>query len=364
MDAIRIACAVSGDALSSQTQSGVAAGTITSLSSIFHDVSTIDTSLSRAERALCAATCPWLRVHAWRHRLNRGACATTARTRNLERALERSRPDVVLLIRNTYRPVSVPYVPFIDTTFALVRRQWRPWSPWTTPAADRLQKIEERYLRGAAHVAVASELVGRSVVDGGVPAERVSVVGGGANIPVATRSVAGSTDPVVLFVGRERERKGLDVLLDAFRRLRTAVARAELWVVGVDPRTELAGVRVFGSVRDREELRALYRQARVFALPARFEPYGLVLLEAMSQGVPCVGTRVGAIPEIVSDGETGLLVPAGDAQALADALLEYLADPERAQAAGEAALADVQGRLSWEHVAQRLAPLLIRVARP
>jgi glycosyltransferase involved in cell wall biosynthesis len=117
-------------------------------------------------------------------------------------------------------------------------------------------------------------------------------------------------------------------------------------------------------VRDREELRALYRQARVFALPARFEPYGLVLLEAMSQGVPCVGTRVGAIPEIVSDGETGLLVPAGDAQALADALLEYLADPERAQAAGEAALADVQGRLSWEHVAQRLAPLLIRVARP
>jgi glycosyltransferase involved in cell wall biosynthesis len=86
----------------------------------------------------------------------------------------------------------------------------------------------------------------------------------------------------------------------------------------------------------------------VFAMPSIWEGFGLVLLEAMAAGRPIVASRVATIPEVVLDGETGLLVPAGDPLALADALARLAADPDLASQFGEAGRERVRRQFSIE----------------
>jgi alpha-maltose-1-phosphate synthase len=102
------------------------------------------------------------------------------------------------------------------------------------------------------------------------------------------------------------------------------------------------------------DVAALLSQATVFALPTLREPFGIAFLDAMACGVPCVGTRLEAVPEIVRDGETGLLVPPGDPVALASALDRLLADPVLARAMGARGRARVFAGGLWCHAAARL----------
>ena len=89
-------------------------------------------------------------------------------------------------------------------------------------------------------------------------------------------------------------------------------------------------------------------------MPTMQEPFGLAFLDAMACGLPCVGTRIEAVPEIVREGETGLLVPPGDPVALAGALERLLADLARARAMGARGRARVFAGGLWHHVATRL----------
>jgi glycosyltransferase involved in cell wall biosynthesis len=93
-------------------------------------------------------------------------------------------------------------------------------------------------------------------------------------------------------------------------------------------------------------------------LPSTFDPCPNVFREAMGYGLPCVGTDCCAIPEIVEDGKSGRIVPIGDAQTLAGALIELLADPAKAEAMGRAAHAEVLATGRWSHVVDRLAERL------
>jgi glycosyltransferase involved in cell wall biosynthesis len=286
---------------------------------------------------------------------------TLLRSRLLERSLRKVDADIVLLIRSTYRPLAAPYVPFIDTTLAMANRDWPAMDVWSRSTSRRLRALERAFLIGAAHVLTASDAAAQSAVDHGVHPDKVTVVGGGANFEPAPSSVAGQTRPVILFVGRDLRRKGGDLLIETFKSIRAKIPESELWIVGVPSASSLPGVRVLGHVADRQELARLYRSARVFALPARFEPFGLVLLEAMSQGVPCVGSRTGAIQHMISHQETGFLIPLDDEVALERSLLHFLRDSSAAQQAGTRAIERVCDQFTWNHVAERIAAALSTV---
>jgi glycosyltransferase involved in cell wall biosynthesis len=86
-------------------------------------------------------------------------------------------------------------------------------------------------------------------------------------------------------------------------------------------------------------------------MPSLEEGFGLPLAEAMAAGLPTVASRVGGMPEIVVDGETGILVAPGDADALADAIVRVLADPELGRRLGEAGRARAVERYSWDVIA-------------
>lgn len=138
-------------------------------------------------------------------------------------------------------------------------------------------------------------------------------------------------------VARLTEQKDLETLIRAFARLVDSYD-AHLAIVGRgDQRARLEQLAASAGIADdvtltgfREDIARLMHAFDVFALPSRWEGFGIVFLEAMAAGTPIVASNTSAIPEIVADGETGFLCPPGDVDALANAIARLLCDaPER-----------------------------------
>jgi glycosyltransferase involved in cell wall biosynthesis len=147
------------------------------------------------------------------------------------------------------------------------------------------------------------------------------------------------------------------VLLEAFDLLRRTRPELRLLLAGPSERLELpAGATNLGLVPF-ESVERLLSEATVFVLPTLREPFGIAFVDAMLCKVPCIGTQVGAVPEIL--GSAGICVPPADAGALARAIAELLADPARRAAMGEAGRRRVLERgYLWPEVGHKLARLL------
>ncbi|HSM13159.1 MAG TPA: glycosyltransferase, partial [Thermoanaerobaculia bacterium] len=162
-----------------------------------------------------------------------------------------------------------------------------------------------------------------------------------------------------------------DELIELWPELVTRVPEARLVVIGDgDDRARLVAKAelsatfpsmVFLDGVDAATLSELYRRAAILALPSRGEGFGLVLLEAMAAGIPCVALEGTAPAEIVRDRETGLLVPDGDRAALLDALVTLLADPELRARLGSAGRERYEREFTFEAFERRFVPLLDRL---
>jgi len=276
-----------------------------------------------------------------------------------------SPPDVILqngaLFAPGQKPVA-PYVLLLDNTCAITEK-------W--PAAPEVGLLPERtfgpdwfrretalYL-GARAIATFSAVVRDSLLrDYGVDPARVHVVGAGCNI-FPERVERHHDGQTFLFVGKESwPRKGGPVLLRAFARLRRERPSARLILVGPSEQFELPEGAVNLGLQSFAKVQELFSQATAFVLPTLREPFGIAFLDALACGVPCIGTNVGAVPEMLDNGALGRLVPPGDEAALCAAMRELLDDPARAEAMGAAGRLKIAERCRWEHVAQRLLPLL------
>ncbi len=172
--------------------------------------------------------------------------------------------------------------------------------------------------------------------------------------------------PIILFVGRVTEEKGVFDLLEAWRRVTASCASAELWIVGPNHRdarflqvVESCGqsksIKVLGPL-PLWEVADLMRQVQALCLPSHGEGTPNCVMEAMACGLPVVATDVGGIPDIVESNRTGLLVQKGDTQGLADALVSLLQDSDQRERMGKAAHA-----FAIEHFdARKTAARLVR----
>ena len=349
------------------TQSGVPAGVIAALERRGITPHSIDSSLTRWQRVLAATealvTNPRVSLSArtaFRGRLHRSRIATRARSANTATAISAATEDAVrvfLVIRGIYCPFNVPYVPYSDNTAELARRLWPPWFPWSRREHGRVVAAEAKYFANALHVFVASAHVAKSLIDDyDIPATRITVVGGGANMPVSHRASTWSAraNPTVLFVGRDWERKGGDLLLTAFDRVTEVLPTARLVVVGSTPPLRRSWLEVRGRVESRKAMQAVYSNADVFCLPTRYDGYGMSFLEAMANELPCVGTDVCAVPDIISHGQTGYVVPPEDPDMLAATLITLLANPDLRRRLGVAGRERVESRLNWDQVVEQM----------
>jgi glycosyltransferase involved in cell wall biosynthesis len=263
-------------------------------------------------------------------------------------------------------PVRLPRVILQDMT--VTQAHTLPGPEGRLQRAGAWIERERECYRNAKGCCVASHWTADSLQrDYGLDASKVHVVGFGRNFdPKPTRRDWNT--PRFLFIGFDWERKNGPMLVRAFARLRERVPAARLDLVGNVPAVDLEGVTRHGRL-DRDDPRArlrmegLLEQATCFVMPSRYEPFGMVYAEAAAAGVPSIGTTVGGAADAIGDG--GVIVDPRDEAALLDAMRE-MADPDRAAAAGAAALARA-GLFTWRAVAERVVRALelpLNVDRP
>jgi alpha-maltose-1-phosphate synthase len=176
--------------------------------------------------------------------------------------------------------------------------------------------------------------------------------------------------PYVIFVGRITRQKGVPVLLRAASGLDrqaqlvlcagqadTPELEAEVTGLVDGLRASRTGVIWIPEMLPKPEVIQLLSHATVFACPSIYEPLGIVNLEAMACETAVVGSRTGGIPEVVADGETGLLVPPGEPEPLAAALNTLIRDPDRAAALGQAGRKRAVAEFGWPAIAAQTAAL-------
>ncbi len=297
--------------------------------------------------------------------------------RDLLPTLERSPPEVVHA--HTYGTHQV------TIAARLCRRHGTPWvltahyhPPWSIEGGwwrRRLRGVYDRWLASptlanASRLIVQTREEERLLRAHGFPLPPVSVIPPGYTPlpppPDDARAFAREfhlDGPYALFVGRLASNKGLLDLVAAFAPLARRDSGATLVLVGEDggmaARVDAAirqrgldgRVRRVGHVASDVLLSAAYREARFLVLPSEYEAFGLVLLEALAQGTPVIASRVGGMPEIIDDGETGLLVPPRSPAELAAALERLWNDGDLRHRLGEAGRTTVVPRYRWPAVA-------------
>jgi len=202
----------------------------------------------------------------------------------------------------------------------------------------------------------------REVIHNGVP-ETTVAEGAAAAAADSDESPRGGR---ILYAGRLRTRKAVAVLIEAFARLRDRFPEAELVLAGDGEQREALEARVArlgldGAVRfpgsvPRNEMFGRYADADVFCLPSIYEGFPVAILEAMAAGLPVVASAVSGIPEGL-EGGGGVVVPAEDSEALADALEKLLADPGERRRLGEEARRAVAERFAIDRIRGRYLEL-------
>jgi glycosyltransferase involved in cell wall biosynthesis len=240
------------------------------------------------------------------------------------------------------------------------------------PQASRRQVAGASRLFGRMDAVIAHSEHGASRLrdEVGIDPGRVRVIPHGAfdyltNLPQEKplpRELEGAAGPVILFFGLLRPYKGLETLIEAFRR----VEGAELWIVG-NPRMDVEPLRALAAeapgrarfvtrfVED-AEIPAIFRRADLVVLPYRDAEHSGVLYTGLAFGKPLVLSAVGGFPEVAAKG-AAQLVPPGDATALATALAELTADPAARGRLAAAAQAAAAGPYSWDAIAAQTLSL-------
>ncbi len=246
-------------------------------------------------------------------------------------------------------------VPFVLTPYHHPRWRGYRYSGWT------------RVYRAADAVLTLTRAEREELIRLGVAPERLHVIGGAAEQPLAAdgsrfRARIGAGErPLVVFIGQLYSYKGVADLVAAGEALHSRGNDFKLVFLGPETpfsrgffaKQQQPWLHVLGRVDDQTKWDAL-EAATALCVPSRQESFGRVYLEAWSKSTPVVGARIPAVSEIVTDGETGLLVEPGSVSELARALERLLADPALAARLGENGRREVEGRFSWREVVARV----------
>jgi alpha-maltose-1-phosphate synthase len=276
-------------------------------------------------------------------------------------------------------------VPHVMTAHSL--EPLRPWKAEQLGGGYALSSWCERTaIRSAAAVIAVSNGMKSDILVTypEVSADRVHVIYNGIDADlyrpdpgreVLDRYGIDAARPSVVFVGRVTRQKGLPVLLRAAQQVDgaaqlvlcagqadTAELQAEVTRLVDRLRATRDGVILIPGMLAKAEVIQILSHATVFVCPSEYEPLGIVNLEAMACGCAVVASAVGGIPEVVTDGITGLLVPPGDENSLAEAINVLIKEPGRAAALGARGRERAVTEFSWDKIATQTAGLYAQLA--
>jgi glycosyltransferase involved in cell wall biosynthesis len=321
---------------------------------------------------------PGLQVHVVdrlpTHLRYRGRLYSALNAGRLRRLVRRLRPDVV----------HVQYIGGTYDNVALARLRGVVASVWGSDLfedpGDEATPVERRYkrclLERAAAIDCSSQFLARAVKRFAGSRREVHVIPPGVDTDVFRPAEREPGRPLTLgFMKRLMPKYGPEYLIEAMPAIVAAHPRARLLMGGDGPLRAVLEKRVaelgltanvcFLGAISYEEVPAVLRQIDVFVVPSVYdsETLGVAALEAEAMEIPVVACAVGGVSEAVLDGDTGVLVPPRDAEALASAILGLASAPDRARAMGRRARRYVRERYEWSHCVVRMESLYRQVVR-
>ena len=300
--------------------------------------------------------------HDWKHHFFKTTYAFRLMTKVAHKHIEKNRQefDIILqagvLFSASFYKVTAPYFLYLDNTYAIAKKA-TPIKGLPNPkTATRKWKIMEKSTYEKADIIFTmSKSVQDSLInDYGIGKDKIRVVGAGPNLDtIPQRRDKSYKNPAILFVGKSFKNKGGEILLKAFRRVRELIPNARLIIVGPKEKIQGPGILWKGFV-DSQSMPALYRQASLFVLPTLREAFGLSFLEAMAYQLPCIGTNIQAIPEIIDNEKTGFTVPILDETKLAEKIILLLKDEKLMKKMGDEGYNKIKEYFNWNLVASRM----------
>lgn len=289
-----------------------------------------------------------------------------ARIRKLAALVAAWRPDVLLfpMFHPWNAPLQKALAPIPSIVFVHDPRPHPGLVGWLHA------RFENASLKAAAHCIILSQALVPELVRRGVPEKRISVIPHGLIHYARLMGIDGKTHPypTLLFFGRITAYKGLEVLLDAFAQVSARRSGVRLLIAGdgsLSPYRRqlktLKHVEVINRWVAEDEISRLFERADMVVLPYTSASQSGVLAVAAGYALPVIATQVGGLPEQISDGKTGLLVPPGSAEALAAAIERLLDDHSLANQLGRGLRREFEEQRSWEKVAGKLLDVIINM---
>lgn len=220
------------------------------------------------------------------------------------------------------------------------------------------------------------------LIQRGIEANKIAVIGAGIDTApfLATNGITArqkygwGEDPVIATIGKQNSRKRLDVLIAAMRQVWVHTPQAHLLIAGGQstyseklqalihtlPPQQQRQIVVLSNFEEAEKPNLL-AACDIFVLPSGEESFGIAFIEAWACGKPVIGTRSGAIPSVIAEGQDGLIVKYGDADELAQAIQTLLQAPERRETLGNAGRKKVLENYTWEIVTDQLRTVYTKI---
>lgn len=257
--------------------------------------------------------------------------------------------------------LEVPTYCYFDATAAQVyaARAWE-FSHFSEAAARRIIGLQKSVFDQCTGIFPRSRWAADSVTnDYGISPGKICVANAGPNYYADPLPHGPYARQTILFIGREFERKGGPLILEAFRRTRKALPDARLVIIGCTPDIREDGVEIVGIIKKDapgglDRLLKYYSEASLFCIMSLYEPFGIVVIEAQNSYLPCVVPARYAFTETVVDGVTGRHVAEYDPSLLANTFIEMLSDPARLEQMGKAGHDYVRANYTWDEAARRI----------
>ena len=259
------------------------------------------------------------------------------------------------------------YYLFVNYNARLSRDDgFTPWRPSRKNEQAFIER-EDLLFRNATHVFTAGEYLRRNLIEAsGVLPSRVTTVGNGVNPFYLANTPSSFPEEFMyrlLFVGWDFGLKGGRDVLEALPQIRAKYPRVELMVIGPDEeqKTKMghlataSGVRWLGAESVKIEH---FRSADLMVLPSLRDSYGFVFLEAMSQGVPCVGADINGMPEMIIQNETGYIVPRQSPEKIAEAICQYYGDSSNKHRMAKKACQRVHEVFTWDVIMSKVNAIM------
>lgn len=254
-----------------------------------------------------------------------------------------------------YQDLSVDYVHYMHNTLPQIFA-FSGYQEYTSQVIQQRKIVQNDYYQNCSGIFTMGQWLANDLIDRcGLPAAKIHHVGGGINLDKSRINYGNKTGDKILFVGRDFIRKGGELVLKAFSILKKQRHNAELYVAGPAQNPLPEGMNGYHYMGDcsHDKLSDLLNKCDIFVMPSHFEAYGLVFIEALTYGLPCIGRDAYEMPYFIKDGETGLLMKDNDTEQLASMMLRLLQD--------EKIKNNVRSRkdwyikeYSWDTVAERI----------